>query len=147
MSSKIEVGSRVVERQEPVVFEIVGRQCFPSAEMAAVAAYKKAPWVDDSIQQEPSIPGFYRVEALIRLSDAVSEMNVLREQRDTTQQCLDYSIGREDALQQRLAAAEQRNGIMTGILVDSITLIPVRHTRIRNRIHTVLKPTESGEGE
>lgn len=54
---------------DPVVLEVVGRQCFPSDEMKAVHGYRKEPWVDGETGRQPSEPGFYRVEPLVRLSD------------------------------------------------------------------------------
>jgi hypothetical protein len=109
----------VVERQGPVEFQIVGRECTPSAEMAAVAAYKKEPWVDGMTQEQPSTPDFYHIEPLIRLKDAQSEVTTLREQRDTAQQCLELSIDREAALQQRLAAVEQSNAALAKLLDEA----------------------------
>ncbi|MDU4251423.1 hypothetical protein [Pseudomonas sp.] len=48
--------------------EVVGRRCTPSAEMAAVQAYRKEPWVDDRITEQPSLPGFYSVEPLMTVA-------------------------------------------------------------------------------
>lgn len=99
----------VVERAGLVQFEIVGRECIPSPEMAAVAAYRKTPWVDGNVLEMPSTPGYYRIEPLIRNSEAQAEIALLREQLDSLTAAGKgvRDAWRED--QQRLAAAEQRN--------------------------------------
>ncbi|AZE65620.1 hypothetical protein [Pseudomonas synxantha] len=54
--------------------EIVGRQCFPSETMKKIPNYRTEPWVDGDVHQSPSVPGLYRVEPLVRLSD-VTRLN------------------------------------------------------------------------
>ncbi|WP_274644242.1 hypothetical protein [Pseudomonas serbica] len=140
--------AQVVERQGPVVFQIVGRECTPSAEMAAVKAYRKVPWVDDKIQEQPSTPGFYSIEPLIRLKDAQSEITTLLEQRDTTQQCLELSIDREDALQQRLAAVERSNAALAKLLDEAQVIAGHSFSEaFIAEIEAALKFNESGSSE
>ncbi|TFF13685.1 hypothetical protein EXW72_08560 [Pseudomonas sp. BCA14] len=71
----------IAEQPAPVAvqsLEIVGRQCFPSEAMKAVQGYRKEPWVDGDAGQVPSIPGFYRVEPLVRLSDVLRLVAISR---------------------------------------------------------------------
>lgn len=97
------------------------------------------------------VPDFNAVKCAADVAVAQSELAALREELAGLQSScaidrrhLDRMIDNGDDLQQRLTAAEQRNSELTGLLVSSVELIPMRHTRIRNSIYSALKPTESG---
>lgn len=86
----------------------------------------------------------------VRVADyyaAQSELAALREELAEIKESLAYRGSLLNRTQLRAEAAEQRNAIMTGILVDVIAYIPAKFTDIRNRCFTALKPTESGASE
>lgn len=137
----------VVERDDPGLFEIVGRQCFPSAEMAAVKAYRKEPWVDGKIQEQPSTPDFYSIEPLIRLKDAQSEVTALRNELAETQAISQQEELRANGYATTLVASENRNAELSRLA--DIAIKKLRDSgsfSLATMLEAVLNPKKSGGG-
>jgi hypothetical protein len=139
----------VVQRTAPVEFEIVGRECIPSSEMAAVPAYRKEPWVDGNILETPSIPGYYRIEPLIRLLDVQSKVTALHVELAETQVISQQEELRANGYATALLAAERQNAELSAMLFKMAAKgseVPGFPSSLMREARLLLKSMESGEG-
>jgi hypothetical protein len=143
-----ENAAQAVERAGADEFEVVGRECIPSAEMAAVPAYKKAPWVDGNILESPSTPGFYRIEPLIRLSDAQSKLTALCVELAETQAISQQEELRANGYATELVAAERRNAELSAMLLKMASKgseVPGFPSSLMREARLLLQTPVSGE--